>query len=217
MRGRAPALGNFCGITGALGCSCIGSPPSESSRQGFYGSGELRSGLLAEMIAFRFRWLLLPASYLSQEGEISPQLGARVLAARGSGEEQGPPARGGGSPDLGKAALPPPPGKVSGLLTAPPNPRFAVFCLFYAPQRVATLLLWQKPSWELPACSVRLSGGRFCILCFAPSGSRCPPQGQAGLTALELPAPCLEEGALRLALKFCTLTWVFNIQTIREI
>lgn len=118
---------------------------------------------------------------------------------------------------MGKAALPPPPGKVSGLLTAPPNPRFAVFCLFYAPQRVATLLLWQKPSWELPACSVRLSGGRFCILCFAPSGSRCPPQGQAGLTALELPAPCLEEGALRLALKFCTLTWVFNIQTIREI
>lgn len=67
----------------ALGCSCVRSPPSESSRQGFYGSGELLSGLLAGMIAFRFRWLLLPASYLSQEREISLQLGGGVRAAPG--------------------------------------------------------------------------------------------------------------------------------------
>lgn len=127
MRGRAPALGNFCGITGALGCSCIGSPPLESSRQGFYGSGELRSGLLAGMIAFRFRWLLLPASYLSQEGEISPQLGAGVLAARGSGEEQGPPARGGGFPDLGKGSSAPTSRQGQWVTDCPSKPQICSF------------------------------------------------------------------------------------------
>lgn len=82
---------------------------------------------------------------------------------------------------------------------------------------MATLLLWQKLSWELPVCSVHLSGGEILHFVLCLFWLPLPPQGQAGLTALELPAPCLEGGALSPALKFCTFTWVFNIQTIREI
>lgn len=199
----------------ALGCSCVRSPPSESSRQGFYGSGELLSGLLAGMIAFRFRWLLLPASYLSQEREISLQLGGGVRAAPGCWQRG---ALGWRLSRFGKGSSAPTSGQGQWVTDRTSKPQICSFLPLLCstddghPPAVAEA--------ELGAASVLcapLRGGDFAFCALPLLAPAAPPQGQAGLTALELPAPCLEGGALSPALKFCTFTWVFNIQTIREI
>lgn len=89
----------------SLGLLSHSLPALRKQQAGFYGSGELLSGLLAGMIAFLFRWLLFPARYLSRECEISLQLGGGVRAAPRCWQRG---ARGdGGSSDLQPGAAQP--------------------------------------------------------------------------------------------------------------